>query len=419
MKIAFRSVSFGRSTKKTWSKRPFRMNSAGRRWIRFAVAATKTSASFSCIQVRNVEKIRATGRVAAPASRAARDRHLDLVDPENRRREPLDGLQGPVKARLGIRGPEDDVHVEPEEREVPEGRDRLDRERFSAARHPHHQESLRNGKTRLDRFPREECLSLPEPVLEVLEPADVVEREAGGNVLEDPRLPGGLLLLGQELVERRLVERLARGEDLRHEVPDFIGGQPAHRERESTHGGFVDLDREAAPQMRVEHLRDFGVVGQFILDDVDLLLRLLRERQARRNEEDVPAPVLQRPVEVAYAPHDLGPPDRGRRKILQEVEARARRGENRVEGPHRILRVGHGRPVDDEPVHDRPDAVRRGRAVEGLGQMLGQPLDPRLLPGQDVDQRMRLRGEPAGFAPSPWWERWPRAPSWQCSSDGL
>ena len=37
-----------------------------------------------------------------------------------------------------------------------------------------------------------------------------------------------------------------------------------------------------------------AVVGQLVLDDVDLLLRVLGDRQARRDEQDVPAPVLER-----------------------------------------------------------------------------------------------------------------------------
>src|SRR5664280_3456026 len=67
--MALRSFSFGRSRKNTWSKRPLRMISAGRRWMRFAVAATKTSPCFSCIQVRNVEKMRPSDGSPPPASR--------------------------------------------------------------------------------------------------------------------------------------------------------------------------------------------------------------------------------------------------------------------------------------------------------------------------------------------------------------
>src|SRR5512140_3678334 len=125
--MAFGSVSFGRSRKKTWSNRPFRMNSAGRRWIRFAVAATKTSASFSCIQVRNVEKIRPRAGPPPPASLppapplplpsarlpSSRDRHLDFVDPEQGRGESLHGDEGPMESGLGVFGPEDEVHVQP------------------------------------------------------------------------------------------------------------------------------------------------------------------------------------------------------------------------------------------------------------------------------------------------------------------
>ena len=66
------------------------------------------------------------------------------------------------------------------------------------------------------------------------------------------------------------------------------------------------IDRfEPAPQVPVEDPRDLAVVGQLVLDDVDLLLRLLGNRQARRDEEDVPAAVLQGAVEVAQPPDDL------------------------------------------------------------------------------------------------------------------
>jgi len=42
----------GQVAEKTWSKRPLRMISAGSISMRLAVAATKTSGGFSCIQVR-------------------------------------------------------------------------------------------------------------------------------------------------------------------------------------------------------------------------------------------------------------------------------------------------------------------------------------------------------------------------------
>jgi hypothetical protein len=83
------------------------------------------------------------------------------------------------------------------------------------------------GRARLDRLAREEVLPLPQPLLQVLEAADVVEREPRRDVLEDALLPGGLLLLGEELVERPLVEARRPGEDLREDVLELVERQAA------------------------------------------------------------------------------------------------------------------------------------------------------------------------------------------------
>ena len=74
----------------------------------------------------------------------AGDPHLDLVDPEHRRRHRLDGLERPVEhpLRRALHAGEHQVHVEAEQRELPLDRDDLDRERLSAAGHAHHQHAL-------------------------------------------------------------------------------------------------------------------------------------------------------------------------------------------------------------------------------------------------------------------------------------
>ena len=94
----------------------------------------------------------------------------------------------------------------------------------------------------------------------------------------------------------------------------------------------------------------------------------------------MPAAVLEAPVEVPQPANDLGTDIRGQRKVLQEVEAPAGGREDRLEHAHRITRVGHRRAVHHEAVDDGPHAEGRRRAVEGLGQMLDDALDARLLP---------------------------------------
>src|SRR5882762_11659752 len=65
--ICFRSAGFGKSTKKSSSKRPLRINSGGRTVTLLHVAATKTGDLRSCIQERN----EASSREETPASAEA------------------------------------------------------------------------------------------------------------------------------------------------------------------------------------------------------------------------------------------------------------------------------------------------------------------------------------------------------------
>ena len=171
-------------------------------------------------------------------------------------------------------------------------------------------------------------------------------------------------------------------------MPDLVGGQPAHGERETLDGGVIHAARQPPPHAPLEDARDLGLIGQVVLDDVDFLLGLFGNRQDRRDEQDVAAPVLQSPVEVSQAADDLGPPIGGGREILQEEEPLSGRLEDRLQRAQRVARFGHGDAVDDQTVHDRPDTAGDGLAVEGLGQVLRQPFHARLFPCLHVDERM-------------------------------
>src|SRR5262249_48344264 len=161
------------------------------------------------------------------------------------------------------------------------------------------------------------------PALGGVSPADILEREARRHELEHALLPRHLLLLGEDLEERALVEGLPRGEDLGDEMADLVGGQAAHREREPPHRGLVDREAESAVQVRVEDARDLAVVGQLVLDDVDLLLRLLGYREPGRDEQHVLSAVLRGAVEVTHPPDDVRPALGPGGKVLQQVEALA------------------------------------------------------------------------------------------------
>src|ERR1019366_6102508 len=73
--------------------------------------------------------------VAAARLASARDRHLDLVDPKERGGQRLHRVERALERLLWVVRAEDEVHVQAEEREVPERGDGLHRERLSAARY--------------------------------------------------------------------------------------------------------------------------------------------------------------------------------------------------------------------------------------------------------------------------------------------
>ena len=148
---------------------------------------------------------------------------------------------------------------------------------------------------------------------------------------------------------------LALGEHLGEQVPDLVRRQAAHRERQPPHRRVVHRAVEAAAQEPVEDLGDLVVVGQLVLDDVDLLLQVLGNHQARRNEEHVAAPVLEAAVQVAQAPDDLRPAVGSRGKSLRRKKPFPGL-QDRLEDTQRVARVRRPEGRHDEPVHDGPDA---------------------------------------------------------------
>ena len=190
------------------------------------------------------------------------------------------------------------------------------------------------------------CLPLPEPVLEVLEPADVVEREAGRDVLEDPRLPGGLLLLGEELVERRLVEPRGPGEDLREDVLQLVE-RLAPEDRDHP----VGVDGREPPFAEVplpedgDRVPDLRLVRQVVVDEEDLLVQVLRQEEPRRDHHhELPLP-LQLPVGVPELPDDVGPLRRGGQGGPSSGRSRARSPAGRRRGPAGGPACRPGRPA--------------------------------------------------------------------------
>ena len=243
------------------------------------------------------------------------------------------------------------------------------------------------GRPASDRLPREEVLPLPEPVLEVLEAADVVERDARRDVLEDTFLPRGLLLLGEDLVERRLVEPRGPREDLREDVLQLVE-RLAAQGRDDPVGVDGREPRLAEVPLaedgdRVPHLR---LVRQVVVDEEDLLLQVLGQEEARRDHHhELPLP-LQLAVGVPELPDDVGPLVEEGGKVLHQEEAGTARLEDDVEGAEGVPRVDRGVREPGPAVHARPDGERNGLLVELLREDGQRPLDAALLPGLDVEE---------------------------------
>ncbi len=271
------------------------MTSAGSRWIRFAVAATKTRPCFSCIQVRNVEKMRPSEASPCPASRppviaisiSSIQRSAGERDSTVRsaRSNVCSGLSVPKTRFMSRRksGRFQSAEIALTESDLPQPDIPIMRMPFG------------NRHSGVERFLREEGLALDEPFLEVLEPADVGEGEARRHELEDAVLPRRLLLLREDLEVPGVVEDLAPREHLGDDVLRLVRGQALERHRELLRVGLGEalLPEEALAEVAEED-EDLGLVRQVVVEDVDLLAEVVGDDEPGRHEDEEPAPPLER-----------------------------------------------------------------------------------------------------------------------------
>src|SRR6202020_19942 len=123
--------------------------------------------------------------LAARLSR--RNPHLNLVEPNHRRRHVLERLAGLDECSLGIPMPagEDFDHVDSIERKLEIRGDGFDREALAAARDAHHEDALGYDVGAQAFAKLKQFAPLEQPLLEPLETADLPDAAAVGNVLDD------------------------------------------------------------------------------------------------------------------------------------------------------------------------------------------------------------------------------------------
>ena len=187
----------------------------------------------------------------------AGDAHLDLVDPEDRGRHRLDGLQGSVKDpfRRPVDAREDEVHVEAEERQRPLSGDDLDGEALAASGDAHEQDAARRRHVFLARFGEKEGAAFADPLFELVEPAELGDGLIRRDELEDALLARDLLFLGQNLLEEGLVERLVLVEEPTQKVFAFGERHPLERGNQPVDVAALDAARREGGADQVFDLR--------------------------------------------------------------------------------------------------------------------------------------------------------------------
>ena len=190
--------------------------------MRFAVAATKTSPCFSCIQVRNVEKMRPSDASPWPASRppviaisiSSIQRSAGESDSTVRRARSnvCSGLSVPKTRFMSRRksGRFQSAEIALTESDLPQPDIPIMRMPFGIG-------IPASSASFVKRF-----LRLTSHSLRFSSPPMSASEKRGRHELEDAVLAGGLLLLGEDLEVAGLVEDLAPREHLRDDVLGLV-----------------------------------------------------------------------------------------------------------------------------------------------------------------------------------------------------
>src|SRR4051812_17801084 len=338
------------------------------------------------------EHARRGARVRVVRGAGAGEALLQLVDPEDGRRDRLRHLDRAAHVLLGAADDprEDLADVESQQGQPPRGAHRLRGQRLAAAGDPDHENALRPRQPELARLLAERALPLAQPALEHVEAADVVHLLLRAEELQHAALADDALLLGEDDVDvepaaglhQRLGEHALR----------LVGGQPKRR-LDHVLAVLAGRDlRAGVARDAVEDGVDLGKLRQGVFDDRDFLVELRRDREQRRDEEDGLQLLLQLAADVAEEPDDLRVFEI--RVQVAEDEHGALVGLRLDDEAQRLERIAgialrllpQPDAFGDAPGVDlRPIVLLPLAGLQHVGDAL---FDALLLAGEDVDQRV-------------------------------
>src|ERR1700675_1448329 len=172
----FRSSKLGRSTKKSSSKRPLRINSGGRTVTLLQVAATKTADFRSCTQARKEpQQSRRPARIGRGGIGAASgEDFFQLIDPQHARGEALGNLEYFLNSLFRL-AYEFVVHgggIELHQRQLPFPGYGAGAETLAASLDPENDDPLRRIEAELEGAVVPRAAALLQPVLQIVEAAN-------------------------------------------------------------------------------------------------------------------------------------------------------------------------------------------------------------------------------------------------------
>ena len=230
-KIASRSSGPGRSTKKISSNRPLRINSGGNCARLFAVAIRKIGWRWSCIQDSSVPNIRCDRPPSAESLLAEANAFSISSIHKHDRGHRLGLLQGLAEPRLALA---DELLVEhagvhPHQRHPPGRGDHLRAQALAAALHAQQQDAARRIEAELAGTGREAAVPQVEPALQVVQPADLVRRNVGGDRLQAAGRPQQVALGLDDPRQVGAVQHVVVADGAGDHAGGLFAGQPAQR----------------------------------------------------------------------------------------------------------------------------------------------------------------------------------------------
>ena len=235
--------SCGRSTKKTSSKRPLRIISAGSRSMRLAVAATNSPRAFSCIQVRKNAKMRPC---SPPDS-------VDVMPISISSNQSTAGAMSSIILHACTNAPsglpmaagEDLDHVDAIERKLELRGDGFDAQALAAARDAHDEHALGHDLGAEAVAHLKQFAALQQPCLQALQAADFADAGAVGDVLDDAAAIDQQPFLLEQRRQRFGAQASTVGQRAAHRVARFIEREPLQSARELVQDCIADFGAHA------------------------------------------------------------------------------------------------------------------------------------------------------------------------------